>query len=147
LTENNKGLQTKVISASQLKAEYVKVGSYKKKGSGKYVESTLAKRTNKLEVCMTIMDNKIADKGEKLVHVVITEPTGKVLAGFSKAEFKDVNGDTKNSTGSQKIDYNGDKQNLCVGYESEERVLTPGTYVIDIYVEGTLVANTTYNLK
>lgn len=147
LNDEKRSLQGKVDVASQLKAEYVKVTAFKKKSSGKFVESSLAKRTNKIEVCCTVMDNKITEPGDKMVYVVIKEPTGKILAGNSKATFTSVDGSEVNASASYKITYNGDKQNVCMNYESDERVLVPGSYNIDIYIDNTLVATTTYSLE
>jgi predicted nucleic acid-binding Zn-ribbon protein len=141
-------LQRKVDQAAMLKAEYLVVLSYKKKGKDKFVPSSTAKRTNKLELCFTIMDNLIAAKGERMVYVVVKEPTGKVLAGYSKATFNDAeNGEQLEATASQKIDYNGNKQNICLNYENDKRILTSGTYTFLVYVDGVLLGETAYMLK
>ena len=147
LSEENKNLTGKVGVASQLKAEYIKVASFKKKNSGKYVEASIAKRTNKIDVCFKVMDNKIAQPGDKMLYIVIKEPTGKILAGMSKAEFKTEKGEDVAATASYKISYTGEKQDVCLTFETEERNLTSGTYNIDSYIEGTLVANSSYLLK
>ena len=147
LNEEKSGLQNKVLTASQLQAEYIKVNSFKKKGSGKYVETSLAKRTNKIEVSLTVMDNKVADPGDKMVYVVIKEPGGKTLAGLSRAAFTSTGGDEVSATASYKINYTGQKQEVKVNYESEERELVPGNYTIDVYIDGTLVNTSTYILR
>lgn len=141
-------LENKVTMAAQLKAEYVKVTSYKKKGNGKFVESSTAKRTNKLDVCFTIMDNAVAEKGDRMAYVVIKEPSGKVLAGYSKATFNEATtGEEIMATASQKVDYTGAKQNVCIGYENDERILTSGTYSCFLYIDGHLIGETAYILK
>ncbi|TAE89495.1 MAG: hypothetical protein EAY81_02270, partial [Bacteroidetes bacterium] len=147
LNEEKSGLQNKVLTASQLQAEYIKVNSFKKKGSGKYVETSLAKRTNKIEVSLTVMDNKVADPGDKMVYVVIKEPGGKTLAGLSKATFASTDGEEVSATASYKINYTGQKQEVKVNYESEERELVAGNYTIDVYIDGTLVNTSTYILR
>ncbi len=148
LSEDKKSLQKTVLTASQLKAEYVKVASFKKKGSGKLVESSIAKRTNKIDVCFTVMDNKVAQAGERMLYIVIKEPTGKILAGHSKATFNEAeNGAEVSASASMKINYSGAKEEVCLNYENDERILVSGTYNIDIYIDGTLVANSTYFLK
>ncbi|MBU3662613.1 MAG: hypothetical protein FGM41_05370 [Bacteroidetes bacterium] len=147
LNEQKNLLEGKVMTASQLKVEYVKIGSYKKRGNGKMVESVLAKRTNKIESCFTIMDNKVATNGDKMVYQVITAPNGKPLMGNTKAEFKTSEGEKVFATSSQKVNYTGAKQDLCLSYENDERILEAGTYLVDVYVEGTLVHQSTYILK
>ena len=147
LSDEKKNLEGKVGVASQLKAEYLKVSAFKKKNSGKYVEASLAKKTNKIDVCLTVMDNKIAQTGDKMVYLVIKEPTGKILAGISKTAFKNEKGEDVDATASYKISYTGEKQNVCLTFETEDRNLTSGSYDIDIYIEGSRVANTQYLLK
>ncbi len=148
LSEDKKSLQKTVATASQLKAEYIKVSTYKKRNSGKYVESSIAKRTNKIDVCLTVMDNKVAQTGERMLHVIIKEPTGKVLAGFSKATFNEAEtGKELAASASMKITYTGEKQDVCLNYESDERVLSSGNYNIEIYIDGTMVATSSYFLK
>lgn len=148
LHEEKKNLQSKVTTASQLRAEYVKVSAMKKKSSGKYVETSIAKRTNKIDVCFTVMDNKVAEPGDKMLYVVIKEPTGKILAGASKATFNAAETNEEiSATASYKLTYNGQKQDACLAFESEDRVLSPGNYVIDIYIENTLVSSSTYMLR
>ncbi|MES2691644.1 MAG: hypothetical protein V4658_14650 [Bacteroidota bacterium] len=148
LYEEKKGLQGKVTTASQLKAEYVKVNSYKKKSSGKFVETSLAKRTNKLEVKFTVLDNKVAEPGDKMIYIVVKEPTGKTLAGMSMAKFNmAVTNEEMDATASYKLPYTGEKQDVTLAYEGEDKMLTSGTYNIDIYIDGTLVNTSTYILR
>jgi hypothetical protein len=147
LYEEKKGLQGKVTTASQLKAEYVKVETYKRKNSGKYVETSIAKRTNKIEVKMTVLDNKVADPGDKMVYIIIKEPTGKVLAGTSMARFTSASGEELDATASYKMTYNGEKQDVVIAYEGEDKMLTSGTYNIEVYIDGTLVNTATTILR
>lgn len=148
LYEEKKGLQSKVTTASQLKAEYVKVNAYKQRNNGKFVETSLAKRTNKLEVKLTVMDNKVAEPGDKMVYVIIKEPTGKILAGASMAKFNMAEtNEEMNATASYKLAYNGEKQDVVLAYEGEDKALTPGTYSIEVYIDGTLVNTSNYILR
>jgi hypothetical protein len=148
LKKEKTDLQGKVMQASQLKVEYLKIASYKKKGSGKFVESAIAKRTNKLELCFTVMDNTIAVPGERMIYIVVKEPTGKILAGYSKATFNEAEtGAELMATSSQKIDFSGSKQDVCLSYENDERILTSGTYTMSVYIDGTLVGESAYMLK
>ncbi len=147
LNEQKNLLESKVTTASQLKIEYLKVNSFKKRNSGKYVESVLAKRTNKIESCFTLMDNKVAPAGDKMLYLVILAPDGKTLMGYSKTQFVMADGKDLDATSSLKVSYTGEKQNLCLSFENEERILIPGTYSINIYVENTLVHQSNYLLK
>jgi predicted RNase H-like nuclease (RuvC/YqgF family) len=146
LNQQKNLLEQKVTTASQLKAEYIKVNSFKKRSSGKFVDSVLAKRTNKLEACFTIMDNKVAGSGDKMIYLRIVAPNGKVLMGFTKASLT-VDGENVDATASQKIDYKGEKQDMCLSFENEDRILESGTYLVEVYIENTLVHQSNYTLK
>jgi hypothetical protein len=147
LNEQKNLLAGKVATAAQLKAEYVKVSSFKKRSNGKYTESAIAKRTNKLEACFTLMDNKIAGTGDKLIYLLITAPNGKILMSYTKAQFTDSEGKFLDATASIKVDYTGAKQDLCLSYENDERILESGTYQIGIYADGLMVHQSNYILR
>jgi len=147
LNEQKNMLENKVKMAAELNVEYVKVNTFKKRNSGKYVESVIAKRTNKIESCFTIMDNKVSPPGEKTIYLTIKAPNGKTLAGYSKTSFKDSNGNDVDATSALKVDYKGDKLSTCLSYENDNRILESGTYNIQIYIDARLVHQSTYILK
>ncbi len=136
-----KNLETTVSTASVLKSEYLRVTTYKRRNNDKYTTTAMAKRTNKLEACFTILENKIAQAGEKTVYLRIVEPGGKTLGGRSEGSstFKMAGSNEEVMyTASQKIDYTNAKQDLCMKWEEQERVFTPGTYAVEVYVDGHL---------
>ena len=146
----SKNLESTVNQASVLKSEYLKVKAFKKRGSSKYSETAMAKRTNKMEVCFSVLDNKIAKPGEREVYLRIVEPGGKTMGARSEGSstFKMANsGDEVQFTSSIKMNYDSNKQDLCLHWEESERNFAPGTYVIEIYIDGNLSAATSYVLK
>ena len=146
----SKNLESTVNTASVLKAEYFKTQSFKRKGSGKYVETSLAKRTHKLNICFDILDNKIAKTGERTVYLKITEPGGKVMGNRSEGSnsFKTSSGEEILYTASTTIDYSGAKQNICIPYEEQNDKMFPaGTYLIEAYADGNLVGASSYVMK
>jgi hypothetical protein len=145
-----KSLESTVATASVLKSEYIKVKSYKRRGSGKFVETALAKRTHKLEVCFDILDNKITKPGEKTVYLKITEPGGKPIGNRSTGSnsFTTSAGEEVLYATSATIDYEGTKINQCLNYEEQEdKKFAPGTYLIEIYIDGNLSGAGSYVLK
>lgn len=147
LTHN---LESTVSTASVLKAEYVTVKSYKKRSNDKYAETAMAKRTNKLEACFTLLENKIAKPGTKSVYLRIIEPGGKVLG--NKAEGSSTfrqNGTNEELlyTTTKSIEYTNQKQDLCLSWEESDRIFTSGTYMIEIYVDGNLSGVASTNLR
>lgn len=146
----SKNLETTVTTASELKSEYLKTKSFKRKSNGKFVETAMAKRTHKLEVCFDILDNKIAKTGDKAVYLKITEPGGKPIGNKStgSASFKTASGEEVMYAASTTINYTGAKQNVCLNYEEkEDKMFQPGTYLIEVYVDGILSGASSYALK
>lgn len=146
----SKNLETTVATASELKSEYLKVKSFKRRGNGKYSETALSKRTHKLEVCFDLLDNKIAKKGEKTIYLKITEPGGKPVGNRSTGSntFKVASGEEVLYASSTVIDFDGAKQSLCMNYEEQEdKMFPPGTYLIEIYVGGNLSGAGSYVLR
>ncbi len=146
----SKNLENTVATASVLKSEYIKVKSYKRRGSGKFVETALAKRTHKLEVCFDILDNKITKQGEKTVYLKITEPGGKPIGNRStgSGSFNTASGEEVMYASSATIDYQGAKVSQCLNYEEQEdKKFAPGTYLIEIYIDGNLSGAGSYVLR
>jgi len=146
----SKNLETTVTTASMLKSEYLKVKSFKRKNSGKFVETAMAKRTHKLEICFDVLDNKISKTGEKNVYLKITEPGGKPIGNKStgSASFKTASGEEVMYAATTTINYTGEKQNVCLSYEEkEDKMFPPGTYLIEIYIDGNLSGATSYVMK
>lgn len=145
VTELNTNLEKTISTASVLKTEYVKVSAFKKKSSGKLVATAMAKRTNKMEVCFAVMDNNIAQAGDRNVYLRIIEPGGKTLGDRSSgsASFKLASsGEDVQYTASKKISYANQKQDICLSWEEAERVFNPGTYMVEIYIDGALSTST-----
>lgn len=150
VTELNTNLEKTISTASVLKTEYVKVNAFKKRSNGKLVPTAMAKRTNKLEVCFAVMDNKIAKAGDRDIYLRIVEPGGKTLGDRSagSATFKLAgSGEDVQFTASKKISYDNQRQDLCLFWEEADRVFSAGTYVVEVYVDGALSTSTSLKLE
>jgi hypothetical protein len=149
ITENL-DLFKKVKTAENLKAEYLKVGIFKRKNNGKYIETVMAKRTNKLEVCFSILENKVAQVGKKNVYLRIITPDGLPLGSRSggSGSFKLAGSNEEVLfTAMQEVDYANDKVDICLPYEEQDRLFASGTYIVEVYVEGVPAAASSFTLK
>lgn len=146
----SKNLETTVSTASIIKAEYVKVTSYRKRSNNRYTSTALAKRTNKLETCFTLLENRIAKPGTKTIYYRIIEPGGKVLGnrteGSSTFRKADSNEDLLYSN-SKTVEYNNERQDVCLSWEEQDRVFASGTYMVEVYVDGHLAGVNSVNLR
>jgi hypothetical protein len=146
----NKDLESTVNTASVLKAEYMNAKAYKKRSNEKYVETLMARRSNKLELCFSLLENKIAKAGSRNVYLRIIEPGGNVLgnrSGGSSSFRKSGTSEELLYTTSKTVDYKNEKADLCLNFEEADRVFTAGTYLMEVYVDGTLSGATSVKLQ
>ena len=149
-TDLSKNLESTINQASVIKSEYLNVTAYKRRSGNKFTPTAMAKRTNKMEVCFTVLENKIAKPGEKTVYLRIIEPGGKTLGARVEGSSTftiPATGEIVNYTNSEGINYDNSKKEMCMGWTEQDRVFTAGTYAVEIYVDGYLSASTSYSLK
>jgi predicted nucleic acid-binding Zn-ribbon protein len=142
----NDSLSSKLKSAGALKVEYVKVRSAKIRYNGKEKETSIARRTEKMEVCFSIMDNSVAETGERTVYARIMQPDGVVLGEKGKFPVKGRGVET-GYTGSETFNYDGSKKDFCFDFTDEKYTFPKGTYLIDIFIDGELHTSGYYDLR
>ncbi len=143
LSVKNNELATTVKKAKKLTISNVNAVAYKKKSSGKLVETEKAKKANTIKILFTIAENQIADKGERKYYTQIIDPNNNVI-GEKKTE----------TFGEKHLDYSYlnsvSYENATQSIEQEIPVeqVTSGNYSINIFDEtGNLVGNTLFALK
>lgn len=146
----SKNLEVTVNKASVLKSEYVNVKTFKKRNNNKYSETAMAKRTNKMEVCFSVLENKISSPGQKDVYLRIVEPGGKTMGERSSGSstFRLAGSEEEvQYTATTNINYDNQRQDMCMHWEESDRIFAPGTYVIEVYIDGNLSVASSYVLK
>ncbi|MEP7265738.1 MAG: hypothetical protein ABI772_14635 [Bacteroidota bacterium] len=147
LTEN---LETTVSTASVLKSEYFTIATSRKRSNGTFSPTAMAKRTNKLEACFTLLENVIAHAGERTLYLRIVEPAGKVLGNRSEGSNTFRKSGTEEDvmyTTSKLIDYKNEKMNICLDWVDALTPFASGTYIIEVYVDGVFSGGTSVNLR
>jgi chromosome segregation ATPase len=145
-----KNLETTVSTASVLKSEYFTVTSLRKKSGNKYSPTAMAKRTQKIEACFTILENSIAHSGERKVYLRILEPGGRVLGdrGLGSGSFqKSGTEEELMYTSSKLIEYKNDKIEMCLNWEDIVTPFSSGSYTVEIYIDGVLSGATAVTLR
>lgn len=135
----SQNLRKTISLAGELRAEYVKINAFKKRNNDKYSPTALAKRTDKIECCLTILQNKIAEKGNRRIYLRIIEQGGKVVGNRAEGSDKFMRKDGSEEllfSVSKDIQYNGDKIDVCLDWEDNARNLDPGNYMAEVWVDG-----------
>lgn len=146
----SKDLQNTVNTASVLRVEYLNISSLKKKYNDKYTPTILAKRTDKFDICFTILENKIAKSGSRTIYLRLISPNGKVIG--DRAQGSGSFNETKSNsqmqfTLSKTLDYSNANANLCFTWESAGEKYDTGIYTAEIYIDGVFSSSKTIELK
>lgn len=145
LAAKNKGLQDKVDLAAQLTFADVMLSGYKLDKKSKKTFEEHSKKVTGLEVSFKIMENNVADPGDKTAYIVITGPDKKVLADTWANPFT-IDGVEKIPSIQQNF-YFANKQSLISAEYKTKVPLKPGDYTAEIYVDGKLCGTAKHTLK
>jgi len=144
LTGRNASLTTTVAQGKQLVLASSRLTPVRITGSGKERSTKKAKRTDRINVCVTLAKNRIADQGERVLYVKLFAPNGKPVDA-PESNKAVVGGEQSGFNGSAKITYTGDAQEICIAANRAKDApvkLTPGIYTAAImtnsYVVGTV---------
>ena len=92
-----------------------------------------------IKVCFTLLENRISEPGSKLIRLRITGPNENVLRS----------GDEDGYSASRTIDYANERLNACVFYtnEGEDAGLAPGTYLVEVLEDETVIGSVTTDMR
>ena len=122
-----------------------KAVSYKR-GGKKEVETSKARKTQKIKVGFTLGENKIAKTGEKTVYIRVMTPDGKELAKSYDDNYKFIfNKSSGYFAGKETLNY-ANVEISGVTYCEGQGDYVPGKYMIEITCDGVVIGNTTLKL-
>ena len=130
-----------VITISNLKSTAMIVRS-----SGKTDPTDRARRADKLNVCFTLAENKIAPAGDKLYYVQIIDPKNNLMGEKKAIEYGEA---TLYFSTTAKAYYDQKNLDVCVDVlaSSADAKFEKGLYVANIFDGPQLLASKTFELK
>ena len=135
-------LQEMVSIASQLDVTNLMAEGLN--ASGRKTERS--SRVAKIRVCFTVLKNVTASVGMKTFYLRIERPDGQLLMHSKDDLFKYEDGEI-NFSAMRFIEYGGEEIDVCVFYEVDAGELTAGKYKTDVFADGFLIGDLTFNLK
>lgn len=118
-----------------------------KKGGKKEVETTKARKTEKIKVTFSLGENKIAKAGEKTVFVRIMTPDGKEMAKSYDETYKFTFGKSSGYyAGKETLNY-ANVEITGVTYCEGNGELVPGNYTIEITCDGVVIGSSSVKLN
>jgi hypothetical protein len=149
LEETIAELNKKVGLGSFLIADNLKVNPVKKIVRDKKHYTALAKKVQEFEVCLDVMENKIAKAGERKVYFVLTSPNAKVLVdgeGEASVFQHVVYKTTAECSKVERVNYKNQKVSLCTTIKVNT-LIESGIYVLEVFLDENKLAMTTFSLK
>jgi myosin heavy subunit len=142
-------LEVKVKAASYLKAIQFRYALVKESGKEEWDTEFRARRIHKLKVCFTVLENDVAEPGERTAYVVISDPTGKPITNFAASSGYFTLMDTEQPFSAKAtFRYNRARQEVCAVYERPaDQELQKGTYTVSVFCEGVEIGRDQLSLK
>lgn len=102
-------------------------------------------RVVRLKTCLSLIENSIAEKGPRIVYIVVTSPEGELMTGEQSRPFS-VAGEQKMCTASREVDYQGDEVEVCIYYNNPDPFVK-GVYNVEVFSNETRLGSADVLLK
>lgn len=149
LAEDNTKLNKIADVAKRLKTYEIYADAVRLTNGGKRERTTdRVKRADRMRVCFTVLENIIADKGEKSIYLVIKTPGGNTLTEGDRSRITLLNGEEIAYSVKKDIFYDNKHMQLCMNWDIKDKdQLDAGTYKVELYAEGVLIGKESFDLK
>ncbi len=146
LTKEKEELKTTIAKGSILTCFNINAkGVSVKRGGKKIVETSKARKADKIKVSFSLGENKIAKSGEKTVYIRIITPDGKEMAKNYDDNYKfTFDKSSGYFAGKETLNY-ANTEISGVTYCEGQGELVPGNYIIEITCDGVIIGSS--NLK
>ena len=139
LEERQENMEEIIEAGRLLQCTKINVVGIRVLSSGRQRETTRAGRVEMIKVCFTLLENKISEPGNKVLHLRITDLEGKVLLSNDDGAY----------SATRNIDYSNDRLDACVFYsvDAETNALIPGEYTVEILEQETPIGSSILDLR
>ncbi len=145
LVAQNMELARKVEIGGAINVENVEVIAMKMRSNGKYTETNKAQKTDAIKVAFRLIENEIADPGDKEAYIVLKNPAGMVIN--AKGTFMMQEGNEAKYTDQTIVNYENANLDVVMLVERKGDKYEAGVYPIEVYVEGKLVGSANLELN
>lgn len=145
LQVRNKDMENKLNLAAALKITGSTLTGYRLKKNGDKVYEEKSKKIAGLEIQFTIMENVVAQSGDKVAYIVIIGPNKKVLSESTSNTFQYMGVDKVYSV-KKDFYYSNKDTEMTADFKTKEQ-LTAGEYRAEVFIDGALAGYSTATFK
>ena len=149
LQGQNLGLRNTVEKGQRMVIASSTAQAVRLRNNGKERKVRFAKRTDQLNVCITLAKNRIVEQGETTLYAKWIGPNGKPVDG-PEENLAIVGGERSNYNESATVNFSGEPTEVCIvaGRAVDAPVeLTPGIYTSAVMTDSYLVGSVSVELK
>jgi len=144
LTTQVTDAQKIIESASELSIAALKGGAVIEKSSGKQIPTTKARRADKVKICFSVAENRIAEKGDKLLYVQVLDANNNVLGENAVVAFDDK---TLNYSFKTEFNYTNKALDICEFLTAPKKGFDKGNYFVNVFRGSDMISNTSFVLE
>ena len=145
LNKQNADLSEKVSKGSVLEVLGVEIETIRYRNTGREVPTKYAKKVQKIRTCFTVAANPISDAEMKTVCMQLINKNGELIQGNELQKTVAANSAVE-CTSAANFEYNNIEMTHCFEWERVQ-VLLPGTYLVNLIIEGNIAAQNNLKLK
>jgi len=133
-----------IQSASELSVAALSGSAIIEKSSGKQIPTTKARRTDKVKICFSVAENRIAKKGGKTLYVQVLDANNNVLGENATIALA---GKTLNYSFKTDFNYTNKALDICEFLNAPKKGFDKGNYFVNVFRSSDLIANTSFVLE
>lgn len=141
LLNEKEELTEQIEIASVVKARNLTATPVNDKGK----EKDRVNKVDRIDVKLTLSENDIVEKGPRFVFVRISRPDNLVLAKSEEDMFS-FGGSKIIFSAKRMVDYQGKDTDMTIFWKKEQELI-PGTYYVDVFMDGNQIGSTSFSLK
>lgn len=148
LQDENVKLSNKVSLGSKLESASISITGIQIKESGKQKETSKGSRMDGMRINFSILSNVMADKGYYEFYIKILNPKGETLyiEGTGSGRFQ-LEGSDALYTIKERLEFTNDDTKVYTIYWSKGSPFEKGTYKIEIFTQGLIFGENTFEVK
>jgi len=136
--------QKTISSASELSIAALKGSAIIEKSSGRQILTSRARRADKVKVCFSVAENRIAKKGDKTLFIQVLDAKNNVLGENATISF---DGKTLNYSFKSEFNYTNKALDICEFLDAPKKGFDKGNYFVNVFRSNTLISNTSFVLE
>ena len=145
LTKSNNSLKEDLEIAKQLRITNIFAEGVKRvSSSNRVIDTKRASKTNQFQVCFTLLENELLEKGSKSLYIQVLDSKMNVIADKGTANFGNT---SLIYSAKETVEYNNSDMQVCALIEKGTETLIKGSYFISVFHQGKKLGRTTIELK